>query len=233
MNKRFSIIVPVLHEAPTIGDLVEHVRSLTDYGKTELIIVDGSPGGDTLMRVADCGAIGLTSPPGRARQMNAGAAAATGDILVFLHADTRLPVDALLRIERLLSDSFFIGGAFDLTIRSPQWRYRLIGALASWRTRLTRIPYGDQAIFISRAAFQRLGGYPDIPIMEDVALMRLVKKRGGKIAIIACSVVTSARRWEREGVLYATARNWLLLAAYYLGVPPERLARYYSAGRNR
>ena len=161
--------------------------------------------------------------------MNAGAAAASGDILIFLHADTRLPADALPLISRAMRDSACWGGAFSLGISSPKWIYGLIARTASARSRLTRIPYGDQAIFLRRDSFRELGGYPEIPIMEDVALMREVKKRDGKITIIPCPVATSPRRWEREGLLYATLRNWLLLVLYLLGGSPEKLVRYYQA----
>lgn len=132
-----------------------------------------------------------------------------------------------------MTGSAYWGGAFDLGISSDKWIYRLIARTASLRSRLTRLPYGDQAIFIRRDEFRNLGGYPVIPIMEDVALMRQIKKRGGNINIIAHPVATSPRRWEREGVLYATLSNWLLQAAYFLGRSPEKLARYYPINENK
>lgn len=227
MRKRFSVIIPVLHEATGINDLLGHLRQLDAARQCEILVVDGSADKDTLMSITGSDVIGLASPPGRARQMNAGAAVASGDVLIFLHADTRLPADALLLISRAMTGSAYWGGAFSLGTSSGKWIYRLIARTASWRSRLTRIPYGDQAIFIRRDDFRNLGGYPVIPIMEDVALMRQIKKRGGKITIIPHPVATSPRRWEREGVLCATLRNWLLLAAYLLGRPPEKLARYY------
>lgn len=230
MNKRFSIIIPVLHEARDINDLLGHLRTLENAEKSELIVVDGSAAGDTLKAITDSAICCLSSPPGRAGQMNAGAAVSSGDILLFLHADTHLPPDALTRIDQIISKSEYIGGAFDLGIFSHRWIYRLIAAAASARSRLTRIPYGDQAIFIRKEAFRRLGCYPDIPIMEDVALMRRIKKSGGRICIIPRCVATSSRRWEQEGIIYTTLRNWFLLAAYTLGVPPDKLARHY---RNR
>ncbi len=228
MKKAFSIIVPVLNEAAVINDLLDHLQILTDAGRCEVVVVDGSVAGDTRRAIDDREVVCLAAPCGRGRQMNAGAAVAEGDILIFLHADTRLPVDALRLIDRVMADPACPGGAFSLAIGSRKWIYRLIAVLASWRSRLTRIPYGDQVIFIRRSAFRQLGGYPDIPIMEDVALMRGIKKRGGKISILPQCVVTSSRRWEREGVLYTTLRNWLLITAYCLGMPPERLVRYYK-----
>jgi hypothetical protein len=126
-----------------------------------------------------------------------------------------------------MTGSAYWGGAFNLGISSGKWIYRVIAGAASLRSRLTRIPYGDQAIFIRRDEFRNLGGYPVIPIMEDVALMRQIKNRGGKITIIPHPVETSPRRWQREGVVCGTLRNWLLLLAYFLGRSPEKLARYY------
>jgi rSAM/selenodomain-associated transferase 2 len=226
-RKTFSIIIPVLHEAAVINDLLAHLRQLEDAGQSEIIVVDGSPVRDTLQVIAGSSVLRLTSPPGRARQMNTGAARATGNILIFLHADTRLPANALPLIKRAMAASACWGGAFNLGFSSGEWVYRVIARIASLRSRLTRIPYGDQALFISRAAFRRLGGYPLIPIMEDVALMRLIKKEGGRITIIPQAVATSPRRWESEGIIFTTLRNWLLLASYLLGKSPEKLARYY------
>lgn len=227
MDRPLSIIIPVLHEAPEITEVIAHVRRIDPAGQCEIIVVDGSAGQDTLQCLADSDVMGIAAAPGRARQMNAGAARASGNILIFLHADTRLPSDALLLIEAAMDDPACWGGAFDLGISSNKWIYRVIARIASFRSRLTRIPYGDQAIFIRRDLFRNLGGYPPIPIMEDVALMRRIKRKNGRIAIIPRRVATSPRRWEREGVLYATLRNWLILAAYLLGSPPEKLARYY------
>jgi rSAM/selenodomain-associated transferase 2/rSAM/selenodomain-associated transferase 1 len=228
MRKRFSIIIPVLHESPDINDLIGHLQELENAKESELIVVDGSPEGDTINAIAHQEVRRLTAPPGRARQMNAGAAAASGDILLFLHADTRLPADALTRIDQVMKETTCPGGAFKLGIPSPRWIYRLIAVAANARSRLTRIPYGDQAIFIRKDAFRSLGCYPEIPLMEDVALMQRIKQSGGRIRIIPRYVATSPRRWEEEGILYTTLRNWLLITAYCLGVPPDKLVRHYG-----
>ncbi|MBI4634213.1 MAG: TIGR04283 family arsenosugar biosynthesis glycosyltransferase [Deltaproteobacteria bacterium] len=233
MNKRVSIIIPVLHEALIINDLIVHLRGLERAEKSELIVVDGGAAEDTLDAIADKEVRRLTAPPGRARQMNTGAAAASGDILLFLHADTRLPADALTLIDLVMSGSRYWGGAFNLGISSPRWIYRFIAAAASIRSRLTRIPYGDQAIFIGKEVLQHLGSYPEIPLMEDVALMQRIKKSGGKIYIIPRCVATSPRRWEQEGIIYATLRNRFLLMAYCLGVPPAKLAGHYTNGERK
>ncbi len=228
MGKRISIIIPVLHETALINALLGHLRTLSLNEQCEMIVVDGSKTGDTLAVIANDDVVCLVSSCGRARQMNAGAAVAGGDILLFLHADTRLPADALLRIGQALQEKACRGGAFDLAIDSEKWLIRLIASVASLRSRFTRIPYGDQAIFIRRDVFRDLGGYPDIPLFEDVALMRQLKKKGAPLAILAPGVVTSSRRWDREGPLYVTLRNWLLLAAYHLGMSPEKLAKFYE-----
>lgn len=225
--KRFSIIIPVLNETGTINGLIARFKDLQGGEAVEIIVVDGSPEGNTLKVIDDDHIRCLSSAPGRARQMNAGAAAATGEILIFLHADTWPPVEALPLIDGVMAQPGLVGGAFDLGIRSHRLIFKVIAATASLRSRLTRIPYGDQAIFIRRTHFHALGGYPDIPLMEDVALMQKIKKSGGRIHLFPNRVSTSPRRWEKEGVLRATLRNWILLGAYYLGASPEKLARYY------
>lgn len=225
MSKQFSIIIPVLHESRGINDLVRHLRALENAEKCELIVVDGSAEADTVRVIADSDVLRLSASPGRAKQMNAGAAAASGDILLFLHADTYLPDDALTQIDRVMNDGMYAGGAFDLGIDAPRQIYRLIAAVASARARFTRIPYGDQAIFIKKKTFHRLGCYPEIPIMEDVALMEQIKKSGGRIYIVPRCVATSPRRWEQKGIIRTTMGNWFLLATYYLGVSPDVLVR--------
>ena len=139
--------------------------------------------------------------------MNKGASAAKGDILLFLHIDTELPEGAFAGISSVIDDGEYAGGAFDLGIESGRWIFRLIEKLVFVRTRATRIPYGDQAIFIRRECFETLKGFKDIPIMEDVEFMRRLKKSGYKISIIPQKVKTSSRRWEREGVLYCTSEE--------------------------
>lgn len=231
MKKRFSIILPVLNEKDFINPLLDHLETLEGCGHCEVIVVDGSPDGETIKAVARQGVRCVTSPQGRASQMNSGAAVAVGEILIFLHADTVLPRRAIDLIGKIMTRQNLVGGAFDLRIGSERLILKIIARIASWRSRLTRIPYGDQAIFIRRGDFNRLGKYPEIPLMEDVALMRRIKRAGGRIGFIPEPVITSARRWEEEGILYATLRNWLLLSAYTLGAKPDKLAKYYKAAR--
>lgn len=194
-----------------------------------MIVADGHPDCDTLdsLGTADADVIRLKTRRGRGRQMNAGAAAASGKLLLFLHSDTRLPPTAFQDILRVMRDGSVVGGAFDLGIDSERRAYRLIEAMVRIRTRLTRIPYGDQAIFLDRGFFQRIGGFGKMPLMEDVELMRRVRRLGRQIAIIPHPVHTSPRRWEKEGLVRCTLRNWALITLYLMGTDPEKLARFY------
>jgi rSAM/selenodomain-associated transferase 2 len=175
----------------------------------------------------------IFSEKGRAKQMNAGASVANGEILIFLHADTELPGQALKKIYSFMEQNAYVGGAFDLGIKSDKFIFKVIGTLSSLRSRLNRIPFGDQAIFIRREYFNQIGGYKEIPLMEDAELMRRIKKSGNKIWIFYDRVMTSPRRWEKEGVIYCTLRNWTLQALYFLGISPHKLANFYKSGYSR
>ena len=224
-----SIILPVLNEAGRINEILSHLRALPHDGGVEFIVVDGDPGGGTLKVVQDDGVLGTISQKGRALQMNHGAGLASGDILLFLHADTLLPRNALARVKTAMEGPRFVAGAFDLGLDTARSIFRITEKYVALRTRLTRIPFGDQAIFIRRAYFEKIGGYKDVPLMEDVELMGRIKKRGDRICIIPEKVMTSVRRWEQEGILYCTIRNWAIQLLYALGVPPERLVKWYKS----
>ena len=226
MGAAVSIIIPVLNEQARIGEAIGRIRFLTDGGRRR----SSSP--TATRRGGPCGRsprapAGVPLRAGRGRQLNRAAGVASGDGLIFLHADTKLPSDALVSIGNAFCDPTLAGGAFDLAIDSPRRFFRLIERVASIRTRLTRIPYGDQAIFLRRDWFRSLGGFREIPIMEDVDLMRRLKRSGGRIVILPEPVLTSARRWEQEGILYATLRNWTLVTLFLLGVDARLLARKY------
>lgn len=223
-----SVIIPVYREAGRINDTLEHLLGLPGQADTEILAVDGDLEGRTLAAIRAPAVRKIASSKGRGTQLNAGAREAAGDILFFLHADTRLPPNSLNAIVQTLQSGEYVAGAFDLSIDSHRLAFRVIEKIACWRSRLTRIPYGDQAIFIRRDYFRSMGGFQDIPIMEDVDLMRRIKKKGGKIHILRDRVKTSARRWEQEGILYGTLRNWLLLSLFCAGIKPERLARFYA-----
>lgn len=230
MNKiPFSVIVPVLHESRRINRLIDHLQRLeTHHQGCEVIVVDGSPEGDTIDAVRSDQVVTITAEQGRAQQMNAGATVAHGEVLIFLHVDTELPHDALSKIGSVMKRTEYVGGAFELGIRSDRRVYRVLEYWVYIRCRLTRIPYGDQTIFIRRNYFKKIGGYREIPLMEDVELMRRIKKRGDTICIIPEQVMTSPRRWEQEGFIYVNVRNTALFILYYLGVSPAKLARFYK-----
>jgi rSAM/selenodomain-associated transferase 2 len=229
---KISVIVPVLDEQEYINSHIGHIREQDLDDGFEIIVVDGDDGhGRTLEVIEDSDTVKITSNRGRGLQLNAGAAVARGQILLFLHADTQLPPGGLLKIVNVLEDKQYVGGAFDLGIDSKRLFLRFIAARARFRSRLSRIPYGDQAIFIRKTYFEQIGGFKEIPLMEDIEFMRRIKRQGGKIFILKDRVSTSARRWQAEGVLYTTLRNQLLASMYYLGVSPERLARYYGNHR--
>jgi rSAM/selenodomain-associated transferase 2 len=227
MIPKFSFIIPVWNEEAIISQTIEQVLSLNASRRAEIIVVDGDPAGRTIKVAHHLGVKTAISEKGRGNQMNLGASLAAGEILIFLHADTFLPPDALELIETAMADGSRIAGAFDLAIDSEKPAFRLIEKAASFRSRMTRIPYGDQTIFARKSDFLSLGGFRDIPIMEDVEFMRRIKKRQGKICIIGKVVRTSPRRWEREGIVYTTLRNWLILSLYLFGVRPEKLIRFY------
>ncbi len=228
MNHDVSVIIPVLNEVATIQQTIDHIFSLPRQGGLEVIVVDGDPDGETVRAVQNSEVKKLTGGGGRSGQMNIGASAASHPVLLFLHADTLLPEDAFAGISHALEERAIVGGAFDLGIQSDRTVFRVIEGAASLRSRITRVPYGDQAIFVRRDYFDALGGFSEIPLMEDVDLMRRIKRAGDRIQIIPSQVMTSPRRWEREGVTYCTLRNWTLMALYSFGVAPEKLTRFYK-----
>jgi rSAM/selenodomain-associated transferase 2 len=229
MNPVISVIIPVYGEADrinrTIGDLKSSASQM--LWATQIIVVDGDPEKRTLQAINDPDVIKTASPAGRGVQMNHGARTATADLLLFLHADTVLPANALKTILHACRDKEVAAGAFDLAIGAKQLGFRIIEKVATLRSRITRIPFGDQAIFIKSKCFWDLGGYKPIALMEDVEIMLRLRKKGYKIHFISDPVVTSARRWKKEGMIYTTLRNWMLQMLFYIGVSPETLKSYY------
>jgi rSAM/selenodomain-associated transferase 2 len=223
----YSIIVPVLNEEDGIQSLVQHLKDIAAGESVEFIVVDADPAGSTINKIQFGEAVKLLSPRGRGIQMNRGADAARGAVLLFLHADTFLPQNALGHIKKALIDDTCVGGAFDLGIDSGRILLRLTAWCASLKHRMTRVPYGDQTIFIRSDYFHDIGGYREAPLFEDVELMRRIKKLKKKITIIRHSTITSPRKWEEGGALYTILRNWTLQALYLLGASPEFLVKYY------
>ena len=226
-NPSISVIIPVLNEECGINHVIDHVRSLKGGAGVEIVVVDGDPSGSTIKAVGRGGIITSIAPKGRGSQMNRGSAIASGDILLFLHADTLLPESAFPLVRETMLTGKYAAGCFDLGLRTDRRIFRVTERYVAFRTRLTRIPFGDQAIFIGKDLFERLGGYRDIPVMEDVDLMLRIRRRGEGIRIIPEKVMTSARRWEEDGLILGTFRNWMLQLLYCCGVSPSRLARFY------
>jgi len=220
-----AVIVPTLNEAESIKATVEGVLAMAN-GVDEVIVADGGSVDDTVAIATACGAKAVVSPPGRGLQLNAGAAQARGDVLLFLHADTRLPTAPFSHVRAALLNPQMVGGGFALNIDSDDRFLQMVARTATWRSRRYRMFYGDQAIFVRRELFERLGGFEHIPIMEDVALVRALRQVG-ELALVEAPVTTSARRWLRENPLYATLRNWVLMGLYGLGVSPHTLHRWY------
>jgi rSAM/selenodomain-associated transferase 2 len=228
VEMNICVIVPVFREAKTINAFLEIVQTVFSAPGHEIIVVDGHPEGDTLTAVALPRVKKIRSGRGRARQMNRGAAMARGEILLFLHADTLLPGDAPELISNLLSGNRdLVGGAFSLGIDDDRFPLKVIECSANLRSRMTRAPYGDQSIFLRKDYFDRVGGFSEIPIMEDLELMTRIRKQRGQIHILKEKSVTSSRRWKKEGIAICTLRNWLIRLLYHLGVPADRLAAFY------
>jgi rSAM/selenodomain-associated transferase 2 len=224
-DRELSIIIPTWREARNLGPLLASLGA--DFGQDEIIVADG--GSDDGSREAVRGFPRVTlldSARGRARQMNTGARAATGEVLLFLHADTRLPPGARSAIVDALGDPRVVAGRFDVRFDNPGPAFRMIGALMNARSRLSGISTGDQAIFVRRSVFNTLGGYAEIPLMEDVELTRRLK-RAGRLAALRLPVTTAARKWEREGVVRTILLMWTLRLLYACGVSPARLHRWY------
>ncbi len=224
---KLSIILPTLNEAAQIAATLGALQALRDQGH-EVIVADGGSTDGTPERATPLADRVVAAPPGRARQMNAGAAVAQGDALLFLHADTRLPEQAVSAIQEALRNRRW--GRFDVRITGRPWMLRVVAALMNLRSRLSGIATGDQAIFVTRAAFVAAGGYPDQPLMEDVELSRRLKWLGPP-ACLRHRVVTSGRRWEEMGVWRTILLMWRLRFDYWRGVPAERLAARYQAPR--
>ncbi len=220
--RHLSVIIPTFNEERTIGHTLEGVCR---GGVWEVIVVDGGSTDRTREIACAQGVTVIESSPGRARQLSAGASAATGDTLLFLHADTSLPSGFDENVFLTLSRPGVCAGAFRLRIDSQRRAYRLIERLVNFRSHVRQMPYGDQAIFVSAEAFREVGGFPDVPIMEDYALMRRLR-RLGRIRIAPAVVVTSARRWIEYGVWRTTLRNQICIAAYRLGVSPSRIVTW-------
>ncbi len=222
---RIAIILPVLNEEARIADCLTLLQPLRGRD-CELIVVDGGSGDRTVALAESLADRVILSPKGRAAQMNAGARQANGDILWFLHADSLPPVDAVARIQAALARPDRCWGRFDVRLSGRHPLLRVVEALMNLRSRLTGIATGDQGIFVRRNLFERVGGYPLIALMEDIALSRLLKRQGRPVCLRQ-RLTTSSRRWEQNGILRTILLMWRLRLAYFFGADPNQLARIY------
>lgn len=224
---RVTVVVATLNEAASIGDLL---AGLLGSGRTEslveVIVVDGGSEDKTVAIAEQAGVKVIAAERGRGQQMNAGAAAASGDVLVFLHADCRLGVDCLEQVASAFAEPDLICACFRQRISANGLRYRLIEWGNLFRGRRLGIVYGDQAMCVRKAVFDEVGGFPSIPLMEDLELARRLKRKSCW-RVLDGPVVVDARRWKRQGLVFSTLRNWCFVVLYFVGVSPGRLARWY------
>jgi len=237
MAMTISVIIPTLNEERTIAATLARTASL---GFDELIVVDGGSTDETPALLesyrlkTQSSALSpvhwVTAPAGRARQMNEGAKASRGEVLLFLHADTQLPRDATTVINRALADHRMVGGRFDVRFdRQSMWG-TIISRMMNWRSRLSGLATGDQALFVRRPLFEQMGGFADMPLMEDIEFSRRLKRKGATAALTA-TVTTSFRRWEQQGPLRTILLMWTLRFLYWIGVSPHTLSRWYGLVR--
>ena len=225
LKPALCIVVPVLDKAEDLAARLGELQQFRTRG-ARVVVVDGGSADGSLAIAAGLADLAFVAPQGRARQMNAGAAACNADLLLFLHADTRLPHDADVLVQRATSSGRH-WGRFDVAIESPRPVMRIVEALMNRRSRWTGIATGDQAMFVRQDLFHRVGGFPDQPLMEDVALSKRLKRHGPP-ACLREQVTTSARRWERQGPWRTILLMWHLRAAYFLGADPLKLALRYG-----
>jgi len=222
MTSDISIIIPALNEEENIPFLAKNLSG----GDFEVILVDGGSTDATAELARHHSFTVVTSQPGRGHQQNMGARQAHGKILLFLHADTRLPENFATSVLQTIASGKWVAGAFSLAIEEPTLAMRVITTFANLRSYLFQLPYGDQAIFISRDTFLKLKMFPELPIMEDYVFIKRAKKHG-RITVLKDTVITSARRWRRLGVFKTTIINQLVILGFFLKISPEKLALLY------
>ncbi len=232
-----SIVIPTLNESNCLADTLQSIFDAVS-NPIEIIVVDGGSIDNTVEIATEFGVQVLMCGNGRSYQMNAGAAVATGNLLMFLHGDTRVPIGFDRWVEEwsnlskslLLKKDQSIAGAFNLKINSDRSGLRWVEWGVKVRSKFFNLPYGDQALFLKATTFHELGGFPELPIMEDFVFVRSLSKRG-KITIVPAAVTTSARRWEKQGIFKTTIINQIMILGYYLGISPDRLKQWYRSTR--
>ncbi len=224
MTLQVSVIIPAINESAHVGCAV---RSAWRAGASQVLVSDGGSCDDTPRLAIQEGATVVSGAIGRGPQQNLAAASASGDVLLFLHADNQLGPDCIDQLRRSLARrGDVVGGCFRQVIEARGWTYRLLERGNHWRARWWRLPYGDQGIFVRREAFHAVQGFPNEPLMEDVAMVRSLAARG-RLVVLPGPILVDARRWREHGVIRQTLRNWSLLAAYFAGVSPRTLVRSY------
>lgn len=226
--QKISIIIPTYNEA----DFLEATLNSIQNGENiEVIVVDNSSTDLTIPIATDYHAITIVFPDSRSVRLNEASKHSSGDILLFLHADTILPKGFDTDIRRILSNATIVSGAFSIRVNSTRLGMRIIEKLNNLRSKLFHLPYGDQAIFIRKSTFEAVGGFPEIAIMEDFAFMRMLARKKYAITILSSHVTTSARRWDKLGIIRTTMLNQIMIVLYYLGVSTDTLARLYRKNK--
>jgi rSAM/selenodomain-associated transferase 2 len=221
-----SIIIPTFNEASCLGQTLHALRAQQPL---EIIVTDGGSTDATCEQAKAADRL-LLGSPGRAAQMNRGAAAARGEVLLFLHADCSVQPGSLPCVEHCLDRPGIAAGCFRMAVQAEGWAFRLIDYCATARVHVTGLIYGDQGLFLKRRLFEEIGGFPSLRFMEDVFISKTLC-RHGRLAVLNQKILVSPRRWQRMGVLRQTLRNWVLTALAMAGVHPDRLARFYPAVR--
>lgn len=222
---RLSLVVPVLNEAAELVGRLSALQPWREHG--EIIVVDGGSDDDSVALALPLADRVLQSPPGRATQLNHGASRATGEYLLFLHCDSTPNILPAAFCESLHERPRW--GFFQVRLSGQDWRFRIIESFMNWRSRLTHVATGDQGLFVTRHLFEALGGFADIPLMEDVEFCKRLRRQGNPVVLMP-PVTTSSRRWERRGVLRTVLLMWRLRLLYWLGADPAELARVYRHG---
>lgn len=224
---KISVVIPTLNETLILED---NLRAISGLNPHEIIVVDGGSADPTVSVASRLATLVITSKSGRAHQMNTGAKKATGDLLLFMHADNKLNLESFKRMEKIMTTDGFVGGAFSLQIESEKASLKIISLLATWRAKYLNIVYGDQAIFVRNDIFQKMGGFSLLPICEDLDFFRRLGQQG-KVVLLKEKTHTSARRWKAEGIFYTTLRNITIGSLFLLGFSPQTLSKWYSVIR--
>jgi len=222
-----SIVIPVLGEEKRINTIIDHLNDINNDSLIEIIVVDGDQEGSTIREINSNEIMKLISEKGRGKQMNCGAKCVSGKIVLFVHSDTFLPIDAYDKIITSMINEELVGGSFSLGIHSNKKIYSVIAYCASLKHRITRVPYGDQSLFFRNTFFKEIEGYKEMPLFEDVEIMKRIKRLKRRIVILPEKTMTSPRKWQNDGVMFAVLRNLCLQILYFFGASPEFLARIY------